>query len=192
MILGVLEAKWTRELNCHAHRTLTERKWNAPKRLPLAKDIQILHAFLKSRNDDLHNQLNSVADKYGFQELAEITLVRTLILNRRRVGEIQYMLLSDFIKPKSADPNSDVFQVLSSAEQELSKLLKRLVIKGKKGRGVPVLLTEDLQSSLDLLIELRDSCEINSDNPYLFPARTTAGHFRAHVLLKKYANLAGC
>ncbi|KAG5861428.1 hypothetical protein JTB14_028048 [Gonioctena quinquepunctata] len=190
--LGVLEAKWTRELNFHAHRTLTGRKWNAPKRLPLAKDIQILHAFLKSRNDDLHNQLNSVADKYGFQELAEITLVRTLILNRRRVGEIQYMLLSDFIKAKSADPNSDVFQVLSSAEQELSKLLKRLVIKGKKGRGVPVLLTEDLQSSLDLLIELRDSCEINSDNPYLFLARTTAGHFRAHVLLKKYANLAGC
>ncbi|KAG5888311.1 hypothetical protein JTB14_015819 [Gonioctena quinquepunctata] len=156
------------------------------------KDIQILHVFLKSRNDDLHNQLNSVADKYGFQELAEITLVRTLILNRRRVGKIQFMLLSDFIKAKSADPNSDVFQVLSSAEQELSKLLKRLVIKGKKGRGVPVLLTEDSQSSLDLLIELRDSCEINSDNPYLFPARTTAGHFRAHVLLKKYANIDGC
>ncbi|KAG5864686.1 hypothetical protein JTB14_030280 [Gonioctena quinquepunctata] len=126
--------------------SLTERKWNAPKRSPLAKDIQILHAFLKSRNDDLHNQLNSVVDKYGFQELAEITLVRTLILNRRRVGEIQYMLLSDFIKAKTADPNSDVFQVSSSAEQELSKLLKRLVIKGEKGRGVPVLLTEDLQS----------------------------------------------
>lgn len=156
--LNILDAKWSREINCHAHRTLSERKWNAPKRLPLAKDIQILHRFLKLKNDETFKKLQNSYDVQMFQELTEITLVRSLILNRRRVGEMQYILLSDYVKAKSADPESDVFQTLSPVEKELSKLLKRLVIKGKKGRGVPVLFTEDLQLNLSLLIKLRDAC----------------------------------
>lgn len=95
--LTVLEGKWSREINCHAHRTLFERKWNAPKRLPLARDIQIRHKFLKLKSDEAFNKLQESIDVNIFQELSEITLVRTLILNRRRVGEMQYILLSDYL-----------------------------------------------------------------------------------------------
>lgn len=127
------------------------------------------------------------------QQLTEITLVRTLILNRRRVGEMQYILLSDYVKAKSVDPESDVFQTLSSVERELSKLLKSLVIKGKKGRGVLVLFTEDLQASLSLLIKVRNLCGVKLNNSYLFPSlRSSTGYYRAHFVLKKCTTLAGC
>lgn len=191
--LSLLESKWETEVSAHARRTLVERKWNTPKRMPLAKDIQILNKYLKERCLILQPLLEAEPNKKVFEELTEITLIMTIILNRRRVGEVQLINLKDYEKIRKGDPESDVFDSLNEIEKHLSQSLVRLVIKGKRGRGVPVLLTKTLKDNIDLLIKKRIYCGVDINNKYLFASiRHTCGFYRAHILLKKYAQLAGC
>lgn len=191
--LFIMEAKWSREVVSHCNRTLNERKWNCPKRIPLAKDIQKLHKYLMTNSDDLRERLQDSQNLENFQSLVEMTLVMTIILNRRRVGEVQYMLWKDYEKASTCDPSSDVYSVLSETEKELSKSLIRLVIKGKRGRGVPVLSTKNLQKSINIIREQRCKYGIDETIPYLFPSiRHFSGHFEAHKLLRKFSQQAGC
>ncbi|KAK3923998.1 Hydroxylamine reductase [Frankliniella fusca] len=77
-------------------------------------------------------------------------------------------------------------------EKILIKSLQRVVILGEKGRGVPVLLTEDMQISVQAFIDLRLEPDFPEENEYLFPAlHAEDGHHRAHLVLRKMANACG-
>ncbi|CAH1106923.1 unnamed protein product [Psylliodes chrysocephalus] len=189
----VLESKWTVDVTCHAQRTLSERKWNKAKRVPLTKDIQILHKYLSSQSKKLLDILSLKSDITAFRELTELSLAMIIILNRRRVGEVQYMTKEDYLKAKAGDPESDTFKILSDTERKLAESLTRIVIKGKRGRGVPVLLTEEIKHQIDVLNNMRETCGVDLLNPYLFPSlRHTCGYYRAYNLLSKFAQVAGC
>lgn len=54
--------------------------------------------------------LKTNIDKKTFKNLTEMTLVMVILLNRRRVGEAQYMLRKEYEKGTNCDPDSDVFQ----------------------------------------------------------------------------------
>ncbi|XP_034238300.1 uncharacterized protein LOC117643486 [Thrips palmi] len=189
-----LEENASIDINKDAHSTLSTRSWNAPRRLPLTADVQKLHAHLLKRNDEIREAMKSgVSDKL-YREFCEVTLCRVLLLNRRRVGEIQYMELKDYQRSKENSPRDDdpAMKTLSEVETVLVKTLQRIVIRGKKGRGVPVLLTEDMQSAVEALIALRPEVGVPEDNEYLFPAlHAEAGHHRADVVLRKMAKECG-
>lgn len=190
--IQLFELKWTGDVTRKAHRTLYEHKWNKPKRIPLANDITLLNKFLLKKDKELCLLLLNSPTPKIFEELAEVTLCRTLVLNRRRVGEIQYMKLRDFLNAPQSDTSSEIYESLSEAERILVRSLKRVEIKGKKGRKVPVILTSDLQASISLLNEKRKDFEMNNTNEYLFPSVSqSCGHFRADILLKKFAHSCG-
>lgn len=66
------------------------------------------------------------------------------------------------------------------------------MVRGKRGRGVPVILTSQMKSNLDLLIEKREECNIKTENPYLFPIPKTASScMRAADILRSHAKLCG-
>ena len=189
-----MEENATTDVNREAHATIAVRKWNAPRRLPLTEDVKKLHTHLLHRNDECREALSSGTSDALYRDLCEITLCRILLLNRRRVGEIQAMLLQDYLKSKENPPqeDSDVMKCLSDVEKTLVKTLQRVEIRGKKGRGVPVLLTEDMQAAVDALIRMRVEVGVPEENPYLFPAlHSSAGHHRADVILRKFAGECG-
>lgn len=189
----ILESKWQIEVSSHAHRTLTERKWNAPKRIPLTRDIQILHKYLCLQKDIYFKELTENSSSNAFQKLTEVILVLIIILNRRRVGDVQYTPLNDYQKAKGVDNESDVFHILSESEKQLAKSFQRLVIRGKRGRGVPILLTNEIQDCIKLLISRRATCGVNESNKYLFASlRNTCGYYRASDLIAYFARKAGC
>ncbi|XP_063226925.1 uncharacterized protein LOC134533339 isoform X1 [Bacillus rossius redtenbacheri] len=190
--LELVELKWTTEMASKAHRTLEERKWNAPRRLPLAKDIVVLNKFLLKEDARLCSQIIKQPSVNTFEQLTEVALCRTLVLNCRRVGEVQYMHLKDYKETTHIDEDSDIFKSLSDSEKALTKKLRRIEIRGKKGRKVPVILTEDMQSTINLLVEKREECGVSNSNKYLFPSlRHESGHYRAHVVLRKMAVASG-
>ena len=51
--------------------------------------------------------------------------------------------------------DSDLLQGLSNVEKVLVRMLHRVEIRGKKERMVPVLLTESLQESIEVLVNMR-------------------------------------
>lgn len=55
--------------------------------------------------------------------------------------------------------------VVSATEKILVKRFKRVDIRGKRDRGVPVLFTDDVQKHIELLLKFRDQL-IPKSNPF--------------------------
>ena len=68
------------------------------------------------------------------------------------------------------------------------KSLKRVVIRGKRGRGVPVLFNSDVQEHIKYLLEIRDHF-VPKDNPYLFATANCSSHLLGYKILNKHAKL---
>lgn len=60
----------------------------------------------------------------------------------------------------------DIYKSLTAVEKVLIKTIKRFVIRGKKGRAVPVIFTKDMQKHTDILLKSRKL--VAPKNPYLF------------------------
>ena len=82
---------WEQEISCNATRTLSEENKNSTKTIPLTEDVSKLSAHLQNEAETV---LTKMADptkvtKQLWERLAEITLTRVIMFNRRRqdIGE---------------------------------------------------------------------------------------------------------
>jgi hypothetical protein len=75
-------------------------------------------------------------------------------------------------------------------EQKLIKSYKRMVIRGKRGRQVPVLLTKEVEKWLEILEKQRSSF-VDPDNVYMFATKKGLGHLRGHTILMEYSKVCG-
>ncbi|KAK9876270.1 hypothetical protein WA026_012569 [Henosepilachna vigintioctopunctata] len=67
---------------------------------------------------------------------------------------------------------------------------KRIVIRGKRGRGVPVLLSTDVQEHLKIIVSRRQEF-LKENNPYLFSNLNSSEPIVGYKILKKYAARCG-
>ncbi|XP_069047507.1 uncharacterized protein [Lepisosteus oculatus] len=82
---------------------------------------------------------------------------------------------------------------LSPFEREVLCDLTRAKVQGKRGKVVPLLLTAEMESSLDLLLSTRDQVGVSPDNPYVFarPFHSAATPLRGGDLLRLLARSCG-
>ncbi|KAJ8013063.1 hypothetical protein DPEC_G00049410 [Dallia pectoralis] len=156
----------------------------------LTDDLIKLHQFLKVAEDTikqelLENPTNSVWKRFNETVLAQIAL-----FNRKRTGEVAKMLLETYTNRKKAPASADIFNSLSRLEQELGDdKLTRVEIEGKNGRTMPVLLTDRMISSIDILIANRAKVGVSKENPYVFArSMDAASYVRGSDCLRKYAH----
>jgi hypothetical protein len=139
--LELCELQWTDAVLPAALRTLVQRQWNNPKRLPLAEDVAKLTAYLHQEIEEAKTKLAMSDSNPGdWRSLARLTLVQVMLFNRRRSGEVERVPQAAYEK-RSTSVDSDVMSVLSSWEQHLCKSLARFEVRGKRGRKIPILLT---------------------------------------------------
>lgn len=129
----------------------------------------------------------------AYRELQESILEQLILLNRRRAGEVQRVLLETYINAHSEIPQEEIEKSLSPIEKELTKSFKRIVIRVKRGRGVPVLFTPHLQKRLQYIINLRPTLSfIKTENPYLFPiTQSSHSSMRASDVIRNFSNKCG-
>jgi hypothetical protein len=60
-------------------------------------------------------------------------------------------------------------------------------IRGKRGRNVSVIITEDVKGVLYQLIAAREACGIDRENAYLFPRTNGLGHIEGHICLRSHS-----
>lgn len=71
------------------------------------------------------------------------------------------------------------------------KQLQRLkVIRGKRGRGVPVLFSKDMQQHIKLLLETRSNF-LDDSNLFLFGNVNTNNSITGYKIIQKHAKLCG-
>jgi hypothetical protein len=108
-----------------------------------------------------------------WKQLAEVVLVQLILFNRRRVGEAERLLLADYAKIDNNPPQEDVLKLLTSVERTLATVMKRIEIRGKRGRKVAMLFPADHNTSLELLSNYRQSAGVSTNNKYVF-AKTSS------------------
>lgn len=190
----LIETQWSHEISSNALKDITQKKWNKPAILPLTSDIKLFRNHLLKIENESYNKLKvNPENVHAYRDLQDSILAQLILLNRRRSGEIQRIHLDTYTNSISEISQEEIVQALSPMETELTKSFKRIVIRGKRGRGVPVLFTPHLQKRLQYLLQLRKIVSfINKDNPYLFPLTQSPNNcVRASDVIRKFGDECG-
>ena len=183
----LFQFRWSKDINLEAAKTLEQKKYNNPKRIPLTEDVRLLNLLLQDKATSLASTLASGnATQQNVRELTEVTLALVTLFNRRRGGEAERLTKTVYqLGLKAAELNSEY--LLSKSEKHLQKLLTRIEIPGKRGRAVPILLPKSHKSYVDLILQHR-----GYESDFVFARSedaTTA--VRTSDVLRKYSGLCG-
>lgn len=120
------------EMGSLALKDLNEKCSIKPKKNPITKDIILFknyfHEVAIKAVDNLKVNLNSIVH---FKILCETCLGLTILLNRKRVGDVQYLKLENYTLPEAVAYKEEYMNLLSEEEKELGKNFKRIVAIGK-------------------------------------------------------------
>ncbi|KAI8437386.1 hypothetical protein MSG28_011719 [Choristoneura fumiferana] len=164
-LIQLIEANWKFDVSSQACSDLNLKKWNKVTMVPLASDLKLLKDHLCEKAKTAASKLSLVdsTDVEAYITLTETVYCRVILLNRRRPGELQRLLLSTYQECRNENnAYEEFYRAISATEKLLINSFKRIVIRGKRGRGVPVLFTEDTQRDIDLLQYVRHAEDRNS------------------------------
>lgn len=125
----------------------------------------------------------------AYRNLLDGIFCSVMIFNKRRVGEMQRMTLETFLKNYESIPSLEFEKALTKSEKLLYRSLKRIVIRGKRGRGVPVLFDKTTVEFIDFLISARKNFDL-LNNQYLFGLPGTSNPLAGYIVMRKHAELA--
>ncbi|KAG5871959.1 hypothetical protein JTB14_014492 [Gonioctena quinquepunctata] len=187
----LIKTDWAHEITSEAGQNLTINEFNKPSLIPLAKNIASFEKYLRGiiiRR--MSNLREDSKDLKAYRELLEATICSLLIFNKRRVGELQRITSVDFSKysdtPKTA---TDFENMLTESGEILYHSLKRVVVGGRRGRGVPVLFNRETLQSIELIISLRENFKY-AKNPYSFALPGSENPIAGTSVMRKHARKA--
>ncbi|KAG7472086.1 hypothetical protein MATL_G00104710 [Megalops atlanticus] len=183
--------KWNEMISATALRNIREAKWNAPTLMPFTEDVQKLHGYLNQKQDEWYNSLSESPSTEVWRNLAKVCLAQIILFNRRREGEVASMPLSAFLSRDTSNSHEDVDWALTETEKKLCRHFTRIVIRGKRGRPVPILVTQKMLRALDLLVKQREACGVLKHNTYMFARPEALSHFRGSDCLGSFAQACG-
>lgn len=186
--LKLLSLRWNVEMSTSAHRTLNEAKKNKVKLLPLSADLKKMSDHLKEEITTQMSTLNESVSWATYHNLQKAVLSLIILFNRKRSGEVSRMKLSEL---ESASKHDHEDLGLSDFEKALAQSLKRLEIRGKRGRNVAVLLTELMNDALGALTRSRQKVGIPSTNRHVFATLSDDGYVRGSEVIKSFSESCG-
>ncbi|KAL4718947.1 hypothetical protein ACJJTC_005242 [Scirpophaga incertulas] len=191
-LIQLLTDNWRYDISAQAANDLNLKKWNKVTLVPLAADLKLLKEYLIKKVEACRKAIKTkIANKTHYCDMVESIYCRILLLNRRRPGELQRVLLNTYRESSNPQSHYEEFdKTLSKSEQILLRKFKRLVIRGKRNRGVPVLLSEDVQADIDLLLSIRGKY-IPEENLYLFARPGYSTTMCGYKVLNKMAKECG-
>lgn len=129
-----------------------------------------MYKHLEKKRIEVFNTLQQSFSYSNWLSLAEVTLISIQVFNRRRAGEIERVLITDFQNYERLNKNmySDIYNSLSQEHKKIAEKYIRFCIRGKLGRTVPVLLPNDLFKCINLIIKHRKEAKVLEKNPYIF------------------------
>ncbi|CAH1965753.1 unnamed protein product [Acanthoscelides obtectus] len=191
-MINLLQSNWRFDVSGRAGNDLNLKKFNKVTIVPLATDLRLLKNYLLLKAGEAVNRLaRNAADANAYTTLLETVYCRVILLNRKRPGELQRMFLRTYESSEIKSGAYEEFEeVITEAEKLLIKNLKRVVIRGKRGRGVPVLFSHDIQLHVKELLKVRNNF-VPKENPYFFGKPRLTGPIQGYKVIAKYAHACG-
>lgn len=188
---AIHDSRWEEFISSGARSTLSEAKWNIPQVLPFTQDVKLLNFYMANEQLLSERMLRISPTPENYATLAQVTLALVIAFNRRRAGEVSRMLLTAFRSCNKSVLHDDVAICLTPFERKLCEFFKRVEIRGKRGRMVPVLLKPSMVTAMELLAETRESCGVPRDNIFMFAKPDALSSYRGGECLQKYGKLCG-
>lgn len=192
-MIHLIETNWSYEISTKVANDLKMNKWNKIRLIPLASDLRMFKEYLINIANSAVKKIEANnSDQEAYLLILETIYCRVIFLNKRRPGELQRMALYIYEQKGKCDSQTyeEFTDFVSPSEQILIKRLKRVVIRGKRGRGVPVLFSTDVQDHLKILITHRQQV-FSNNNIYLFGNPKTTEPICRYKVLKKHAERSG-
>ncbi|KAK9685896.1 hypothetical protein QE152_g37600 [Popillia japonica] len=141
----LIEGHWCNELSSLALKDLKEKHWEKPLQLPLTSDLQLFNNYIDALADEsLKGLENSDNNKIYYKQLTQCVLAKTVLFNRKRVGDVQYLKIENYNKSYST-VNPECFdQALTEVEKIISKNHKRVITGGKGSKPWRKLLAKTI------------------------------------------------
>ena len=122
--IHLMKTEWSTRISTIALNTLQENSYQKVEVLPLTEDLLVVRRHTSERMRELSIQLtNSPSNTQAWRELAETTVTRIVILNRRRSTEGAKLTIEQYQnRPKwSQHSLSEIQDTLTPLEMELCK-----------------------------------------------------------------------
>lgn len=172
--------------------TLTENKSRRKKNLqdmPTSKDISNFQNFLKGKQFKSLSYLQSMkkwdADSLShWYNLLNSTMIKLLVFNRRRPGEIQRIEVEDFLKREDVSENDEYYQILPESDKVQCKKYCIMRGQGKRIDGIDssVYMQKTDVQSLNIIIKYRARVGIKTNNKFLFAVPNVNDDRTKHAL----------
>ncbi len=124
--LELHDSEWARKVSSAALHTLGERKFNKPEFLPLTSDLVQLRKFQIEEIKSLTTKVNGAEASTTWTTLAEVTLTRLILFNKRRGGEAAYLLIESY-RNRPSWSTVGIQEVQKSLNPFEQQLIKRYV-----------------------------------------------------------------
>uniref|UniRef100_A0A6P7GX39 Uncharacterized protein LOC114343359 n=1 Tax=Diabrotica virgifera virgifera TaxID=50390 RepID=A0A6P7GX39_DIAVI len=134
------------------------------------------------------NQNINVCKEY--RRLSENVMALVILLNRKRIGEIQYLKIKTYGENQTNSYQSEFVEALTETEKILAKTFKRVVTGGKGSKPVAILFPPDIQKLINVMLKVRKDC-VPDTNEYLFANPKNDRWLSGYHVLKKLADQSG-
>ncbi|XP_064629185.1 uncharacterized protein LOC135488486 [Lineus longissimus] len=190
--LDLFNSEWVDLISSNALASLKEKKYNCLDLIPMTDDLQKLQECLDTSLPIHTTHLTKAASESSWRRLSEIIFATVTLFNKRRGGEVARMPLCCFTeRPQwNEHRNQDVLTSLSPLEQRLMKNLDMVHLPGKRNRRVPLLLKKEWVTSMQVLVEKRKECNVNSE--YFFGVPGSPSHLAPWKVMNQAAKDADC
>lgn len=187
----LIVSNWNAEISSVANQNLVENQWKKPTIIPLTSDIKKLNDFVKSKAKMcVVNLKSNNMDAKSFSDLQKCCYTLLLTLNRRRVGELERLHLESYLQQGNNLISEEFEKNLTEAEKILLNNYKRIRIRGKRHKPVPVLISKEVQEYINLLLSTRNNF-ILKENIYLFGNMNKNTCLDGYSTLRNFAKLSG-
>ncbi|XP_072393722.1 uncharacterized protein [Diabrotica undecimpunctata] len=190
----LVNSQWSFEISSLAVKDLAEKKWNKPVLLPLTKDIiKFRNHVVNCAETNFELLQQDWTNQQAFKKVVDSALSLTILFNRRRIGDVQYVTIDSYLKNFACVDQTEYLEQLTESEKLLSNTYKRVVAGGKGSRPIIILFPKNVQAYIDLTLQIRNETNmLSKENQYLFSYPSSKSQWvRADVVIKKFANASG-
>nr|CAH7712402.1 unnamed protein product [Callosobruchus chinensis] len=185
----LVETRWNTEISSVVNKDLNEKRWQKPLLVPIISDVKIFREKTLEFAKECKKKFQDNEDTEDtYKLLVQCTLALLILFNRRRIGDVQYLKINDYLSQRKSS-FQDFESALSEGEKLLTKRYKRVLNGGKGSRAVVILIPEILQGFISIIIDKRNKY-IPPGNNYMFAAprskiQWTQGDVAIRCLAKK-------
>lgn len=187
-------SNWKFAMGSLALKDLKEKHAIKPQTIPVTEDIILFRNYTYETAETCMKSLKeNFNDVESFKKLTESVLALTIVLNRKRVGDVQYTKLEAYNRDLVNINQEECLNTLTENEITLSKHFKRIITIGKGNKPVPILFSRNMQEYIEILLLVRRKTDmVPQANPFLFALTGSSSKWvDGSTVLRKFAANCG-